>query len=206
MGTNPSFYNGIRGGLDYGVDLNRPVDSVTWDNANIFCIELSRLEKRNFRLPTEAEWEYCCRAGTESQFWFGDAFECNLQHAKEVCVGLEEYIWPYLSIKNTTMPVAQKLPNPWGIYDMHGNVGEWCLDWLDEYPLFPVVDPFGPNKTPEEYKVIRGNGIYYCGYRSAARSGAPIKCKDGTICVFKSFEFQGLRIVDCRKEFYPKTK
>jgi len=108
MGNNPSRFSG---------NPQNPVETVTWFDAQKFCEELSKLTGNNYRLPTEAEWEYACRAGTETRFSFGD--EENQ---------LGDYAWFDGNSNNATHPVGEKRPNPWGIYDMHGNVWEWCAD------------------------------------------------------------------------------
>ncbi|NCR55353.1 MAG: SUMF1/EgtB/PvdO family nonheme iron enzyme [Microcystis aeruginosa L211-07] len=108
MGNNPSRFSG---------NPQNPVESVTWFNAQAFCEKLSQLTGKNYRLPTETEWEYACRAGTESLFSFGDDKD-----------KLGDYAWFDGNSNNTTHPVGEKQPNPWGIYDMHGNVWEWCAD------------------------------------------------------------------------------
>ncbi|MFM7278160.1 MAG: SUMF1/EgtB/PvdO family nonheme iron enzyme [Microcystis aeruginosa] len=108
MGNNPSRFSG---------NTQNPVESVTWFNAQAFCEKLSQLTGKNYRLPTETEWEYACRAGTESLFSFGDDKD-----------KLGDYAWFDGNSNNTTHPVGEKQPNPWGIYDMHGNVWEWCAD------------------------------------------------------------------------------
>ena len=108
MGNNPSRFSG---------NPQNPVESVTWFNAQAFCEKLSQLTGKNYRLPTETEWEYACRAGTETLFSFGDDRE-----------QLGDYAWFDGNSNNTTHPVGEKQPNPWEIYDMHGNVWEWCAD------------------------------------------------------------------------------
>jgi formylglycine-generating enzyme required for sulfatase activity len=95
----------------------KPVKSVTQNEAEVFCKQLSKLTGKNYRLPTETEWEYACRAGTETLFSFGDDEN-----------QLGDYAWFDGNSNNTTHPVGEKRPNPWGIYDMHGNVWEWCAD------------------------------------------------------------------------------
>ncbi|TRU27791.1 MAG: serine/threonine-protein kinase pkn1 [Microcystis aeruginosa Ma_MB_S_20031200_S102] len=112
MGNNPSKFSG---------NPQNPVESVTWFNAQAFCEKLSQLTGKNYRLPTEAEWEYACRAGTKTRFSFGDDKE-----------QLGDYAWVDGNSNNTTHPVGEKRPNPWGIYDMHGNVWEWCADSYHE--------------------------------------------------------------------------
>ena len=115
-----------------GFGKNFPVNIVSWEDAVEFCRRLSALpgEKsagRVYRLPTEAEWEYACRAGTTTKYSFGDD-ESQLDRTFG------------------THPVGTKLPHPWGLYDMHGNVAEWCQDWYGDYPSGAVTDPTGPTK------------------------------------------------------------
>ena len=133
MGTNPSHFKGA----------TNPVDRVSWDDATEFCKKLSEKTRRAVRLPTEAEWEYACRAGSKTRFCFGDAEE-----------GFEDYGWYGANSGNTTHPVGQKKPNAWGLYDMHGNVWEWCSDWYGEYAAGQAADPTGPAKG--EDRVLRG--------------------------------------------------
>ena len=142
MGNNPSWFNGVRGQTDYGTDLNRPVEQVTWDDAVAYCAALTERERAGgriatnsvYRLPTEAEWEYACRAWTSTRFSYGD---------DPGYTNLTNYGWYSGNGGGTTHPVAQKLPNPWGLYDMHGNVWEWCLDAVGGYPGGTVTDPIG---------------------------------------------------------------
>jgi formylglycine-generating enzyme required for sulfatase activity len=108
MGTNPSHFKN---------NPQNPVENVSWDDAKAFCQKLSQITGKTYRLPTEAEWEYACCAGTETRFSFGD--EEN---------ELGDYAWFRTNSNNETHPVGEKLPNPWGICDMHGNVWEWCED------------------------------------------------------------------------------
>ena len=165
MGTNPVTDDvpGFKGPTN-------PVDSVTWDEAVLFCRKLSAKTGKTFRLPTEAEWEYACRAGTKTRFSFGDS--------KSV---LGDYAWHKGNSGETTHPVGQKKPNAWGLYDMHGNVWELCADWYGEYPKGPVTDPSGP-ATASGKRVQRGGGwldddaVYYrcayrCGSDPASRQG-----------------------------------
>jgi formylglycine-generating enzyme required for sulfatase activity len=141
-----------------------PAVGVSWDDAAKFAATLSGKSERTYRLPTEAEWEYACRAGTTTEFCFGDD-----------PAGLSDYGW---YADNTVklgqehaQPVGLKKPNPWGLYDMHGNVWEWCADYYSEeyYAQSPVADPAGPESGYP--RVLRG-GAYdqpprYC--RSAIR-------------------------------------
>ena len=144
-GDNPS--NWIEG-------ANNPV-KLQWVTAVGFCRKLSALpsEKaagRVYRLPTEAEWEYACRAGTTTNYSFGtDRWK------------LQEYAWTNLNSNGTTHPVGQKRANPWGLHDMYGNVHEWCSDWYEDYPEGSVTNPMGsPTGT---YRVFRG-GSYRDSY------------------------------------------
>ena len=118
---------------------------ISWEDANEFCTLLSIKEGYAYRLPTEAEWERACRAGTNSTFSFGDAWD-----------KLGEYAWNPNNSGNDAGEVGQKLPNQFGLYDMHGNVWEWCADWYDAefYQISPKQDPTGPENG--KVKVLRG--------------------------------------------------
>ena len=125
-----------------------PVTHVSWTDAVRFCETLSNLPEekaagRTYRLPTEAEWEYACRAGTTTEYSFGN---------DEPQLG--DYAWFGDNSNYTTHVVGQKKPNPWGLYDMHGNVYEWCQDWCNGYPGDSVVDPDGPPTGSD--RVLRG--------------------------------------------------
>jgi formylglycine-generating enzyme required for sulfatase activity len=121
-----------------------PVENVSWDDAQEFIKKLNDEEKTDkYRLPTEAEWEYACRAGTTSDYSFGD-------DPSE----LSKYAWYEDNSEDRTHPVRQKEPNARGLYDMHGNVFEWCQDWRGDYPSGPVVDPTGPPEGKD--RVLRG--------------------------------------------------
>jgi len=163
-GSNPSFFTG---------DTNRPVERVTWYEAAAFCAALTDRERAAgriatnslYRLPTEAEWEYACRAWTsDRRFSYGD---------DPGYTSLTDYAWYGDNSGGTTHPVGQKLPNPWGLYDMHGNVREWCEDWFDTYVGGIAVDPQGPATGSDH--LIRGgtwdNNARDC--RSANRDSAP---------------------------------
>ncbi len=145
IGKNPSHFQGAIVGNE-NADL--PVEQVSWDDAVAFCKKLSDLpdEKkagRVYRLPTEAEWEYACRVGSKTAYSFDD--EEGL---------LPEYGWFNRNSSDRTHTVGLLEPNAWGLYDMHGNVWEWCRDWNGEYPKGAVSDPTGPTKG--SHRVIRG--------------------------------------------------
>jgi formylglycine-generating enzyme required for sulfatase activity len=136
MGKNPSYFQ------QCGDDC--PVEHVSWHDAQEFIKKLNRMEKTDkYRLPTEAEWEYACRAGSTSTWCFGD------NEAK-----LGEYAWYRENSGSKTHPVKQKKPNAWGLYDMHGNVWGWVQDRYGDYPAGPVTDPTG--SASGERRVLRG--------------------------------------------------
>ncbi|MCE9529762.1 MAG: SUMF1/EgtB/PvdO family nonheme iron enzyme [Planctomycetes bacterium] len=122
-----------------------PATLINWDKANEFCRNLSAKEGKTYRLPTEAEWEYACRAGSPGAFCFGD----DLQQ-------LNAYAWVHIADEDRKYPqkVAQKSPNAFGLFDMHGNAGEFCADWFEDYPMTEQTDPKGPDTGTS--KVIRG--------------------------------------------------
>jgi formylglycine-generating enzyme required for sulfatase activity len=131
MGNNPSNFNGA----------DRPVENVSWDNCQAFISRLNNLGKGTFRLPTEAEWEYSCRAGSTGTF------------SDEQ---LEQYAWFGVNSGGQSQPVGRKKPNAWGLYDMHGNVEEFCQDWYEDYSAGAITDPQGP--ASGEVRVTRGGG------------------------------------------------
>ncbi|MBX3728879.1 MAG: formylglycine-generating enzyme family protein [Candidatus Sumerlaeia bacterium] len=125
-----------------GDDL--PVETVSWNEAVDFCGRLSNLIGETVTLPTEAQWEYACRAGSQTRFHFGDGDAT-----------LRDYDWVFANSSMQTHPVGSKFPNAWGLYDMHGNVREWCLDWwADSLPGGSVTDPTGP--ATGSRRVLRG--------------------------------------------------
>jgi formylglycine-generating enzyme required for sulfatase activity/WD40 repeat protein len=172
MGENPSAYEGPK----------NPVNNVSWNNATDFCAKLFQKTGMKARLPTEAEWEYACRAGTTTDYWFGDYDLYDLK--------LGDYDWYSKNSGERAHPVGQKRPNPWGLYDMHGNVSEWCADWYDKecYDTLKdeTVDPKGPESGQE--RVYRGGNLAILDQfgRSANRESVP---PDST------YNFLGFRIV-----------
>jgi len=142
-----------------------PATNVSWNGADEFCRKLSRSTEEAaagymYRLPTEAEWEYACRAGSETAFSFGDDE-----------VRLEKFAWHDANARNRTHPVGKLLPNAWGLYDMHGNVWEWCSDWHGEYPKSALTDPIGP--ATGTYRVCKGGSFGFTAWscRSSNRYG-----------------------------------
>ncbi|MGI6402559.1 MAG: formylglycine-generating enzyme family protein [Thermoguttaceae bacterium] len=135
MGDNPSFQQGD----------DRPVECVSWDQATEFCQKLSERLPEGLvaELPTEAQWEYACRAGTSTAYNWGDEWDEDKAN-----------------ITRARIDVKQYPPNQWGLYDMHGNICEWCRDGYGPYPEGPLVDPQGPQEF--EQRVVRG-GSWNCG-------------------------------------------
>jgi formylglycine-generating enzyme required for sulfatase activity len=142
MGGNPSHFK------DSGP--NAPVEQVSWDDAQEFCRALNQHDGREYRLPTEAEWEYACRAGTARAWGFNEGDYVDNDILEKDGIDYEEtlpnYAWFEDNSKGTTHPVGQKKSNAWGLHDMHGNVDEWCQDyWTEEdYPQGSATDPIGP--------------------------------------------------------------
>ena len=126
-----------------------PVESVSWYDCEKFLSKLSQLGMGHFRFPTEAEWEYACRAGTSSRFYWGDIKE-NWEAYR--------HAWTNSRSFATTHPVGSKPPNPWGLYDMSGNVWEWCADWYGPYTNLERKDPTGPAQGKS--KVFRGGSFF----------------------------------------------
>ena len=153
-GANPSRWK----------EANRPVEQVSWTDAAEFCRLMSEKTRRNVRFPTEAEWEYACRAGTTTD-WSHGSDSANFG----------EWAWYNGNAGGQTHPVGQKKPNAWGLCDMHGNVYEWVSDWYDAgyYASSPGKDPTGP--TAGARRLVRGGGWYDASYpcRSAIRDRQP---------------------------------
>ncbi len=151
-----------RGRLNLSTEDDDAVIDVSWEEAMAFCAWLSKKEGKPYRLPTEAEWEYACRAGTATLFHTGD--ELPAVYHKE-----QGAHW---SPKRVSLKVGQTPANAWGLYDMHGNVEEWCLDWYGPYPTAAVKNPAGPRQGL--FRVTRGGSHNTTPHylRSANRSGA----------------------------------
>jgi len=153
MGKNPSSFKGAQ----------NPVEQVSFDDAIEFCKKLSQKTGKTVRLPTDAEWEYACRAGSTTRFSYG----VDNDYSK-----LVDYAWYQKNSENKTHPVGQKKPNDWGLYDMHGNVWQWCSDWYaNSYANANRTDPTGP--ASGTYRVLRGGGWDSSpgGCRSVNRTG-----------------------------------
>ncbi len=169
IGENPSHFRG---------DPQRPVECVSWEDAIAFCRRLSEQEAQTYRLPTEAEWEYACRADTTTRYSFGkDPAE------------LGDHAWYRANSAGTTHPVTRKKPNPWGLHDMLGNVWEWCADGysVDAYARSPAEDPPGSDSTTA--RVLRGGcwrDRQVDRFRCAARLALPP--------IFR-FDYRGFRVV-----------
>jgi formylglycine-generating enzyme required for sulfatase activity len=136
MENNPSRFQG----------WNHPVENVSWNDVQEFIRRLKTKKwDERYRLPTEAEWEYACRAGTTTRYSFGDDANSLGRHA-----------WHEDNSRGETHPVGRKEANAWGLYDMHGNVREWVLDWFDDYSSAGTPDPGEP--SPGGSRVYRGGG------------------------------------------------
>jgi formylglycine-generating enzyme required for sulfatase activity len=132
MGSNPSYFSSC------GDDC--PVEQVSWEDAQAFIEKLNLHENANrYSLPTEAQWEYAARAGSTTALANGNLVETNCS----LDTNLNAMGWYCGNGDDKTHPVAQKQPNSWGLYDMHGNVWEWCQDWYGSYPDISVTDPGG---------------------------------------------------------------
>jgi formylglycine-generating enzyme required for sulfatase activity len=174
MGSNPSRFKGA----------DNPVEQVSWGDAVKFCDKLSNLPKEKsaghvYRLPTETEWEYACRAGMPGTYSFGDS-----------AAQFGDYAWYGENSATTTLPasqktthhVGQKKPNSWGLFDMHGNVWEWCQDWYEDYPSGSVTDPNGPASGSIAVGRVHRGGSWYSlsdDCRSAIRHRVTPVTRDG---------------------------
>ncbi len=158
LAADPSHFNGN----------DRPVEQVSWEDAVEFCERLSKKTGKTYRLPTEAQWEYACRAGTATPFAFGETITPEfVNYNGQYPYGKA----PKGEHRRKTVPVGSlRIPNAWGLYDMHGNVWEWCQDWYGPYRAEPVTDPHGPSEGTN--RVLRGGSWNYVGdyCRSAFRN------------------------------------
>lgn len=170
MGNNPSHFQ------DCGADC--PVEFVSWNDCQEFVQSLNQREGGNkYRLPTEAEWEYACRAGSITAFANGSIAETGCGHDPN----LDVMGWYCGNSRKKPHPVAQRKPNAFGLYDMHGNIWEWCQDWYGPYPSGHVGDPTGPSSGSG--RVLRGGGWHEDveGCRSALRLGRSPTSRAGTL-------------------------
>jgi formylglycine-generating enzyme required for sulfatase activity len=182
MGNNPSYFTtNDWEGNPIPLDLSRPVEEVSWYDATNYCARLTAQEQAAgrlvagwvYRLPTESEWEYACRAGTTTAFYCGSALRsgmANFDGSFEYDASVGDIDNPDGIFLGCTTPVGSYQPNAWGLYDMAGNVWEWCRDWYGTYPTGSVTDPTGPPSG--SFRVFRGGFwnifAWYC--RSAYRS------------------------------------
>ena len=159
---------GTRRGEFQGDDLS--VESISYADAVEFCKKVSKAEGRTYRLPTEAEWEYACRAGTPGP----------------LAPNVDDLAWFDDNAEGKTHAVGSKKPNAWGLYDMHGNVAEWCSDYYAPYPSGPAVDPAG--SATGKSRVVRGGSFasFPRGLRSSSRGNMPASYQLKTV---------GLRVV-----------
>lgn len=185
MGSNPSHFKEDKGrqaaqiswnSLSYSLDFpvylvceNLPVEQVSWNDCQEFLCKLNaKVPVGHFRLPTEAEWEYACRAGTTTTFHFGAMLSSIQANFNESYIYGREH---RQSPRQRTTPVGSFPANAWGLHDLHGNVMEWCQDWgqwYDEYPGGVVTDPAGPPSGSS--RVLRG-GSWYSPPRDCRSAG-----------------------------------
>ena len=137
MGSNPGLFTGE----------NLPVENVSWNDCRQFIMELNNLTGEQFRLPSEAEWEYAARGGNK-----------GMDYVFSGSNTVDEVAWHNVNSGGKTQPVKTKAPNELGIYDMSGNVWEWCQDWYGNYPNKPISNPFGPISGTD--RVFRGGSCY----------------------------------------------
>ena len=186
IGSNPSHFKGP----------NRPVERISWDDAQTLCRKLSESEGVEYRLPTEAEWEYACRAGSTTESCFGDDearlgdyawFRGNSGRVevtrKKRLLGLLGTREERAIVDQRTHDVGQKKPNAWGLHDVHGNVWEWCQDWFGDYQGAAQTDPTGP--ASGEIRVLRGGSWSFDPWscRSSARDGDAPQVAYGSVGV-----------------------
>jgi formylglycine-generating enzyme required for sulfatase activity len=167
-GANPSKWKGT----------NLPVEKVSWADAMDFCKKLTEMERKSGRLPenwkytlpTEAQWEFACRADTTTALNNGKNLDCTDKDCRGESSNLAEVAWYDKNSDRKTHPVGLKKPNNYGLYDMHGNIWEWCFDWYADYPDNSAIDPLGPDKGTAHVRRGGSWGYYAKGCRSAARA------------------------------------
>jgi sulfatase modifying factor 1 len=180
MGDNPSHFREAEGAL---VDGGLPVERVSYEDCVAFLGKLNeQLPELELRLPTEAEWEYACRAGTETPFWFG----ANITPAQVNYDGN----YPYAGgargeNRERTVGVKAFGPNGWGLYQMHGNLFEWCSDYYGDYERDAVRDPVGAERS--SYRVLRGGSWF--DYAQSARSAQRYAFAPGNRYLYFGFRF-----------------
>lgn len=165
MGSNPSDHSGT----------NLPVEQVSWNDCQTFITKLNNLTGKNFRLPTEAEWEYAARGGNKSQGYMYSGSNT-----------IDDVAWYSSNRSDTTHPVATKAPNELGIYDMSGNVWEWCHDWYGTYSSSSQTNPTGP--TSGSYRVWRGGN-----WHNYDASSCRVSIRDDAYPSFR-FYYLGFRL------------
>ena len=167
---------GLAWSADYTQTDDDPVVEVSWNDAVKFCDWLAAKGKGRCELPTEAQWEYACRAGTQTAYFFGgDAGK------------LGEYAWYSDNSERHTHPVGGKKPNPWGLYDMSGDVWQWCQDYYGPYSANEDINPIRKYKVSEDARVCRGGSWFY--YAEFCRAACRYRCAPGS-----RFYYVGLRV------------
>lgn len=137
---------------------DRPVIHVSWDDAQAYMAWLSKLTDKDYRLPSEADWEYVCRAGTQTPFWWGSSIFTDQANYD----GSDPYAGRKGEYREQTLPVKSFDPNPWGLYQVHGNVWEWCADDMRAFTAESLADPVGSLESPR--RALRG-GSWLFGAR-----------------------------------------
>ncbi|MEW6080004.1 MAG: SUMF1/EgtB/PvdO family nonheme iron enzyme [Thermodesulfobacteriota bacterium] len=173
MNDNPAFFKECGD--------NCPVEQVSWNDVRGFISRLNKKTGRIYRLPTEAEWEYACRAGTTGLFHTGD---CLTDAQANYDSAISFYGCPRGKLRGKPVPVKSFPPNAWGLYDMHGNVWEWCADWYGDYPSGSVKDPAGPDSGAS--RVNRGG----CWNRDAVYCRSAIRNDDAPDSRFNNLGFR----------------